>query len=114
MKTTKTDKYIFFDESGTGGDNLYLGIGVVVTSNPAEIHEKCDQIRKQYKFFNEIKFEKYSRKRAEINDQFLKVFKDSECYFKAVIVNKKEVGWERFNILADDLINSAIKNGQPS
>lgn len=116
--TTQVDTYIFFDESGTGGDNLYLGLGVIVCSDPAIIHEKLDTIRKKHRYFNEIKFEKMSKKRFKICQLFLKIFKEEAISFKAVIVNKERVGienfdykhWVRFNQIADDLINSVVKD----
>lgn len=118
--TAQVDKHIFFDESGTGGDNIYLGLGIIVCSNPARIHEKLDAIRKKYRYFNEIKFEKISKKRFEICQLFLRALKHEQVVFKAVIVNKKQVGiehfdykhWARFNTLADDLINSVVKENE--
>jgi len=121
MKTRKVDKYIFFDESGTGGDSSYLALGVVVCKHPSKLHEKFDQLRKKYEYYNEIKFEKMSRKRHKIYRAFLKVFEDSEnVYFRAVVINKRKVGikhfghkrWARFNTLADDLINSVVKESE--
>lgn len=116
--TTQVDTHIFFDESGTGGDNLYLGMGIIVCSNPAIVHEKLDAIRKKYRYFNEIKFEKMSEKRFKICQLFLKIFKEEDIYFKAVVVNKKKVGieyfdykhWVRFNQMANDLINSVVSD----
>lgn len=121
MKTRKVDKYIFFDESGTGGDSSYLALGVIVCKRPSELHEKLDQLRKKYKYYNEIKFEKISQKRYKIYRSFLKVFEGSEdVYFRAVVVNKRKVGikhfsykrWVRFNTLADDLINSVVERNE--
>lgn len=118
--TTQVDKHIFFDESGTGGDNIHLGLGILVCANPAKIHEKLDTIRKKYRYFNEIKFEKISEKRFKICKLFLQVLKKEQVIFKAVVVNKKLVGiehfdykhWARFNTLADDLINSVINEDE--
>ena len=118
--TTQVDKHIFFDESGTGGDNIYLGLGIIVCTNPAKIHEKLDAIRKKYRYFNEIKFEKISKKRFKICKLFLQILKSEQVIFKAVVVNKKLVGiehfdykhWARFNTLADDLINSVVKENE--
>ena len=117
MKTRKVDKYVFFDESGTGGDSSYLALGVVVCKHPSELHEKFDQLRKKYGYYNEIKFEKISQKRYKIYRAFLKVFEDSkDVCFRVVVVDKRKVGiqhfsykrWVRFNTLADDLINSVV------
>lgn len=118
--TTQVDKHIFFDESGTGGDNTYLGLGVIVCTNPARIHEKLDVIRKKHNYFNEIKFEKMSKKRFKICKLFLQVLRSEQAVFKAVIVNKKQVGiehfdykhWARFNTLADDLINGVVEENE--
>jgi len=114
--TSRVSKYLFFDESGTGGDNLYLGLGVIVCTDPAGLHEKLQTVRDEYSYHNEIKFEKMSKKRFVICRQFLKTFKAEDVFFRAILVNKKEVGiehfdykhWARFNKLADDLLNSVI------
>lgn len=117
----RVDKYIFFDESGTGGDNLYLALGIVVCKHPSRLHEAFDQVRKKHRYFNEIKFEKISKKRYKIYKEFLRIFKQSQdAKLKCVIVNKRKVGikhfrykrWVRFNVVADDLINSVTEANQ--
>jgi len=121
MKTQKVSKYVFFDESGTDGGSNYLALGVAVCKHPSELHEKFDQLRKKHKYHNEIKFEKMSKKRYKIYCAFLRVFEDSEdVYFKAVVVDKRKVGvehfshkrWVRFNVLADDLVNSVVEKNE--
>jgi len=62
MKTQKVSKYVFFDESGTGGDSSYLALGVIVCKRPSGLHEKFDQLRRKHNYHNEIKFEKISQK----------------------------------------------------
>lgn len=118
--TVKVDKFLFFDESGTGGDNLYLGLGVAVCSDPARIHEKLQDIRDEYSYYNEIKFEKMSKKRFIVCRQFLNTFRAEDISLRAILVNKKEVGiehfdykhWARFNKSAADLLNSVIHSGE--
>lgn len=121
MKSVKVDEYVFFDESGTGGDNLYLGLGLIICKKPAELHEEFDRIRKKANYNNEIKFEKISRKRYAIYSEFIKAFKqDRDARFKAVVINKRKAHikhfryqrWVRFNTMADDLINSAVRKNK--
>jgi hypothetical protein len=120
--TIKADKFLFFDESGTGGDNIYLALGVIVCIDPAEIHQKLEAVRNKKSYHNEIKFEKMSSRRFVVCRQFLKVFAAENVFFRAVLINKKDVGiehfdykdWARFNLLAADLLNSVIHSGEIS
>ena len=86
--------FVFFDETGSLNDksNRYFGLGMIKCMQPHFLDSKIRLVRQQNHFYDEIKWNKISRKNLPLIKKFIdEVFITSGIKFGAIVINKDNV-----------------------
>lgn len=108
--------FCFFDETGNLNDkaNRYFAMGMLKCSQPYFLDYEIQQLRQREKFFDEIKFNKLSKKNINFILKILDlIFKIPGLKFSSFLINKDDIDfqsefkndlWLAYEVFAEKLL----------
>ena len=116
--------FVFFDETGSVNDvnNRFFGLGMVKCMQPYFLDTKIRKIRGTYRFYDEIKSNKISKKNFLVIENIINaIFETPGISFSCIVIDKNSVDFEKefknnpylaYQIFTEELLKKNIKRNE--
>lgn len=81
---------LYFDESGIHPQSKFFGFGILEVKNPNKVKRELRNVLDKWHFSEEIKFWKISKLRANIYQEWIDTYFQTEAHFHVLIIEKKK------------------------
>lgn len=116
--------FVFFDETGSVNDvnNKYFGLGMIKCMQPYFLDTKIRKIRGTYRFYDEIKSNKVSKKNVLVIENIINaIFETPGISFSCIVIDKDSLNFEKefendpylaYQIFTEELLKKNIKRNE--